>query len=240
MTRPGHTVKPDAPARVLVVDDHEISRRYTVAALRQSGVSVKAAQRPGSALRTALNWRPDVIFVDIELPGVNGFEWMRRLHDAWPEGQPLPRLVVLSAQVSGVPCPEPAGIAVAAVLRKPAAPAELRSVLRSGGDGAVHGPDPTVERLFRRELARELKVLDGLLSQRNLSGTLPVLHRLIASCRICGQGRLESSLKALQSLCRGETAAASARARPNRVARHYYAVLVSAGPILRAPDAGSG
>ena len=113
------------PARVLVLDDHGISRRYAVAALRQAGVAVKASGNPAAALRTALEWLPHAVVVDVGLPGTDGRQWIERLRRQWPGGRPQPRFVLLSAER---PEPDEDGhpsCAPATRLRKPASPPEL-------------------------------------------------------------------------------------------------------------------
>ncbi len=53
--------------RVLVVDDHGISRRFTVAALRQNNCAVKAAAGVSESIDKACAWLPEVIFTDWRL-----------------------------------------------------------------------------------------------------------------------------------------------------------------------------
>jgi DNA-binding LytR/AlgR family response regulator len=50
-----------------------------------------------SAVTQALTLRPDVLFFDIRMPGQSGIEAAAELTDEWPEGQPFPALVFITA-----------------------------------------------------------------------------------------------------------------------------------------------
>lgn len=73
--------------RVLVVDDHELVR----IGLRQILADYPAIQIAGeaadgeSALRMNREMRPDVVLLDISLPGLSGFEVTTRLKQASPD-----------------------------------------------------------------------------------------------------------------------------------------------------------
>ncbi len=65
--------------RVLVVDDNKDACNMLAMLLEHSGRSVRTAFTGPTALECALAWRPDVILLDIGLPGMNGYEIARRL-----------------------------------------------------------------------------------------------------------------------------------------------------------------
>lgn len=65
--------------RVLLVDDHNDSRRMLGMMLSLSGHEVIEAGTGGDAVRMAINERPDVAIVDIGLPGIDGYEVARRI-----------------------------------------------------------------------------------------------------------------------------------------------------------------
>jgi CheY-like chemotaxis protein len=48
-------------------------------ALRQKGYSVQSAYTGPDGLKTAQQWRPDVVLLDIGLPKLDGYEVARRL-----------------------------------------------------------------------------------------------------------------------------------------------------------------
>ena len=62
------------PARVLVVDDNEDLAQSTAQVLELSGHEVKTAHDGRSAIAAARACRPDVILLDIGLPGMDGYD----------------------------------------------------------------------------------------------------------------------------------------------------------------------
>ncbi len=71
--------------RILLVDDDD-SFRATVRDLltrRDDMVHVEEARDAEMALRVVASRRPDVVLMDLTMPGVNGIEAMRRLKARW-------------------------------------------------------------------------------------------------------------------------------------------------------------
>jgi CheY-like chemotaxis protein len=65
--------------RILVVDDNVDAAESVVLILGLSGHQVRMAHTGPEALQVAAEFRPDVIVLDIGLPGINGYEVARRL-----------------------------------------------------------------------------------------------------------------------------------------------------------------
>jgi len=65
--------------RVLLVDDNIDMVMVLAACLRQDGYSVETAYSGPDGLKVAQQWRPDVVIMDIGLPGMDGYEVARRL-----------------------------------------------------------------------------------------------------------------------------------------------------------------
>ena len=70
------------PPRVLVVDDNEAIRARVAAVLAPSCVVVGAARDGRSAIDAAGKLQPEVIVLDISMPGMTGLEVARRLRAA--------------------------------------------------------------------------------------------------------------------------------------------------------------
>ncbi len=68
-----------AGARILLVEDTPTQAEVARALLRDLGHEIRLAESGAAALAQALEWRPDAILMDIELPDFSGFEVMRRL-----------------------------------------------------------------------------------------------------------------------------------------------------------------
>lgn len=80
-------MKQDRPIRVLVVDDHPVVRKgISVALSRSSGFEVVGEAADGDdAIRAAHDYHPDVILLDIDLPGRNGLSVAEVLRSQLPD-----------------------------------------------------------------------------------------------------------------------------------------------------------
>ncbi len=85
---------PANPMRVLVVDDNEDGARLLARLLRSGGHRASLAYDGPAALESALSEPPDVVLLDIGLPGMDGFEVARRLRES--EGPNRALLVALT------------------------------------------------------------------------------------------------------------------------------------------------
>ena len=65
--------------RVLVVDDHPLNLKLTRVLLEQDGYEVETAADAEQALEKLEAFAPRVILMDLQLPGMDGFELTRRL-----------------------------------------------------------------------------------------------------------------------------------------------------------------
>jgi DNA-binding NarL/FixJ family response regulator len=79
--------------RVLLVDDHDLFRTGLRNLLEEQGVNVVGEAENGeTAIRLAADLAPDVVIMDINMPGAGGVETTRRLSSL----APLSRVVVLT------------------------------------------------------------------------------------------------------------------------------------------------
>jgi PAS domain S-box-containing protein len=78
--------------RVLVVDDNVSATQILEILIQESGHLVRIAHTGPTALAAALDYRPDVMLMDIGLPELNGFEVAK-----WIRQQPVLRDIVLVA-----------------------------------------------------------------------------------------------------------------------------------------------
>ena len=70
-----------AVRRVLVVDDNEDALRTLATLLETLGQDVRIARDGLEAVDTALAWGPDVVFLDLGLPRLNGYSAGRRIRE---------------------------------------------------------------------------------------------------------------------------------------------------------------
>ena len=64
---------------ILVVDDSATDRQYLTDLLAKNGYKVETAQNADEALAKARQLRPDLVLMDIVMPGQNGFQATRAL-----------------------------------------------------------------------------------------------------------------------------------------------------------------
>ena len=86
--------------RILVVEDHEDNRKLLRILLRNTGFEMLEAWDGESALTSAAKERPDLILMDIQLPGINGYDVTRRLKQD-PDLKAIPIIAVTSYALGG-------------------------------------------------------------------------------------------------------------------------------------------
>ena len=118
-----------------MVDDEEVCRYLLRQHLGGSRYEVIEAADGDEAMRRARGEQPDVICLDLAMPGADGFEVLRRLK-ADDETRDIPVVVVTSLALRERERQQLGGM-VSAVLGKDAA--SLSRVL-AAVQGAVHGP----------------------------------------------------------------------------------------------------
>ena len=76
-------------ARLLVVDDEPNIVELLSASLRYAGFDVATARSGTEAMRLAQEFQPDLLVLDVMMPGMNGFDVVRRLRS---DGRRVPVL----------------------------------------------------------------------------------------------------------------------------------------------------
>lgn len=126
--------------RILVVEDHEDNRRILRDLLTSAGYEPLEAVTGEEGVALAGTHRPDLILMDIQLPGLDGYEATRRIK-ADPALRHIPIIAVTSYALSGddVKARE-AGCD--AYVTKPFSPrallAQVREYLPAGKGGGPH------------------------------------------------------------------------------------------------------
>ena len=70
-----------APAKILVVDDDAISRRVIACALEKAGLKSVHVEDPQAAYDMLMAGHFDLIFLDVDMPGMTGFELCSKLRN---------------------------------------------------------------------------------------------------------------------------------------------------------------
>lgn len=113
-------------AQILVAEDDELTRFLLKVSLEQNGHEVTAAANGREALKQALDRKPDVLVLDLMMPGINGTEVIRQLR-SMPEYSDL-RIIVVTGTANPQSIPEAA--LADRLLQKPVAIEELLTHIR--------------------------------------------------------------------------------------------------------------
>jgi len=124
--------------RVLVVEDHEENRRILRILLTSGGFEMIEAVTGEDGVAAAERERPDLILMDIQLPGLDGYEATRRIKGN-PALRHIPIIVVTSYALSGDDA-KAFEAGCDAYVTKPFVPRELlakvQAYLAKGAEGA--------------------------------------------------------------------------------------------------------
>src|SRR5262245_25002419 len=118
-----------AADEILVVDDDVDNRLGYVALLRDAGYRVREAQDGVSCLQAVQARPPSLILLDVSMPGLDGFETLRRLR-AGPHHD-VPVILVTGQRVDAESVGAGLELGAEEYLQKPVRPAELRARIRA-------------------------------------------------------------------------------------------------------------
>jgi len=144
--------KPEAggPARILIVDDEIQNLELMEAMLTSAGYEVFLAREGEEALRLARERRPDLILLDLMMPGLSGFEVCARVKTD-PQTGGIPVLFVTALSQIG----------------------DKERAMAAGGDDFLTKPFQRTELLTRVEALLKVRHLN-----RDLDRALAYLHEL--------------------------------------------------------------
>jgi CheY-like chemotaxis protein len=128
------------PPLVLIVDDYADNREMYAKFLKFRGLQVIEADDGHSALQKARELHPDVILMDLSLPGVDGWQATRELKSD-RRTQDIPVVVVTGHALQGV-ADSARAAGCDAFMTKPCSPEEvLAEIQRVLGRAARHSDD---------------------------------------------------------------------------------------------------
>ncbi|MGH9183948.1 MAG: response regulator [Acidimicrobiales bacterium] len=180
------------PIRVLIADDHPVVRQGLRSFLSsRPGIEVVGEAGDGATVvAQADRLRPDVVLLDLVMPGIGGIEAIRRIQ----AGAEPPKVLVLTSFAGDDQVLPAVRAGAAGYLLKDVAPADLEAAIRTvhGGGGLL---DPQVTRAVMADVAhggraggldqltpREVEVLRLLsrgLSNRQLAAELFVSEKTV-------------------------------------------------------------
>lgn len=115
--------------RILVVDDHEDSRKVFSRVLTKAGYDVFLAQNGSEALKSVLQYRPHLIILDLQIPEISGLEVCRTIKEN-PFSHVIPILIITAGSDSRLR-EESQKAGADELLMKPIDPFRLLSIVNS-------------------------------------------------------------------------------------------------------------
>jgi len=82
--------------RILIVDDNWTNRKLVVKLLKPLGFQIREAENGREAIAIWEEWHPDLIFMDIQMPVLDGYEATRKIR-SHPDGRQVPILALTAS-----------------------------------------------------------------------------------------------------------------------------------------------
>ncbi len=176
------------PLRLLLADDNIINQKVGVKMLQRLGYRPEVAANGVEVLKLLEQQPFDLIFLDVQMPEMDGFEAARRIHAQWPDPR-RPRMVAMTGNALEGDREKCLEAGMDDYVAKPVRITELQSVLERWGKTRQPAPDagddiiaaastlatdlapaaaPTLDATIIAELS-DMKSKDGV----------PLLHELI-------------------------------------------------------------
>jgi DNA-binding response OmpR family regulator len=159
---------PTTAGRVLVVDDDADIRGLVEFKLQQAGFEVMTADDGAGALSMVENWKPDLVVLDVAMPGLSGYDVCKRFRSD-PTMERVP-VIMLTARTQATFSTLGYMAGADLYLTKPFSPRELVERVESLLAG---GPRPG----FGDEL------LNGVKPEPAGAGEYPAEHRAVGAHR---------------------------------------------------------
>ncbi len=217
---------------ILVIDDHAMSRHFTVESLRKFTNNIRQVRTGLEAISTTRNWFPGLIYTDIHLPDICGLAMVQEIRLSWPRERSLPHIVVITGDGSSGLRQRAKQAKVAGILLKPVRMEDITASVQrlihlnstmqeSRSMNPTAAIDDELRELFSKELTTRLPMLDGYISALEWKPASEILHQLIASSAMCREKELENYCRLLNQAIRENPG-------PETVAQAYHPFLWAA------------
>ena len=79
-----HDDRPVSLGRILIIDDDAALVEFLTSSLVESGFDVMGAHHGGDGLMLADVQKPDLVLLDVRMPGMSGVEVLQQMRTRWP------------------------------------------------------------------------------------------------------------------------------------------------------------
>jgi len=158
--------KPIQPVRVMIVDDHAVVREGLrnflgmVPGIRVTGEAASGAE----ALDVVARAKPQVVLMDLVMPGMDGIETTRKMHQEHPEVA----IIVLTSFAEDDKLFPAIRASAASYLLKDVGPRELADTILAAARGEVRLPPEVARRLVSGIAEGAEKRVEEILTAREL------------------------------------------------------------------------
>ena len=219
--------RPLSGVAILYAEDEPVIRQVTVRRLEEAGASVMSAVDGEDVLRQLANTTPNLLLIDLQMPGLDGVGLIRRLAEITPK-RPYPTFV-LTSHISGPQAAEARAVGADAVFTKPVQVAALAAAFRArhgngghstpktedtpgGADEPLLDPNTFLETTsimgpsrmaslvmkFEETMRADLAALQAAINADNMTVSREVAHRALGLCLVMGTVRLASRLRRIE------------------------------------------
>ncbi len=219
---PEYTLEPVSPSltpvRVLLVDDSDVNLEVVSEMLRRLGHRVTLANDGEIALATLSSSAFDIVFMDVQLPGMDGLETTRRFR----EGGGTTPIVALTAHTSPRDRDRCLAAGMTAVLTKPVDASRLAATIsdvahRNSIAGVVGGNLTLLARVreaFERQTPELLSSIREAIARDDAEALTRHAHKLKGSMSYFPHDRGTELAHAIEQAARGGDVAAAAGLLP--------------------------
>lgn len=205
------------PLRILLAEDNVVNQKVTLHILERMGYRVDVAGNGREALEALERQRYDVVFMDIQMPEMDGFEATKKINERWPK-ESRPRLVAMTAHALDGDRAHCIAAGMDDYISKPVRIESLQAALKRCRDRTSTSPDPIPEEesvnqraldtlrelqqegqpdivqeiigLFMRDAPRRISVLREALDRGDAEGAHRAAHALKGASANLGAYRL--------------------------------------------------
>lgn len=186
--------------KILVVDDNHINRLFLEALLKKAGHQVVLAEDGYQAVELAQAKPFDLIFMDIRMQGMDGFETAKRI-------QAFSEAIMIGVSAEHIHDDE--GVFAEALMKPLKVDAVLDSLKHHIIDKnmtfneqhalAAANNNPAImnqlRRMFQEQLPQQMNQANALISQNNAESLHDLLHQILGSAQMCAASPLIESIK---------------------------------------------
>ncbi|MBR1724183.1 MAG: response regulator [Ruminococcus sp.] len=112
--------------KVLFIDDDSMMLRMAGFILKKGGHEAFTAESGAEGLRLIEEWRPELVFIDVEMPQMNGFETLEAIKKS---GNTELRVCMMSGTVNDEITEQALRLGAEGVIEKPLNAAEVNAVI---------------------------------------------------------------------------------------------------------------